>query len=177
MGMQDCGEPCRTTKVFIIFGKSFEGLLDTGKHQGIDDLLVFPGQFPELGRQGKGDQEIPGWQPLVQLVVDPLIVFMVLAVGTTAMTAGMRDIGLLPTGTLGKHMGAMRLPALFHNRKSFPVAWQNRVGVALEERILELTDNLGEQYHLTPPHVRGKSLISVLMAWRRLLPVVLVRWV
>ncbi len=177
MGMQDRGEPCRTPKLLVIFGKSLEGLLNTGKHQGIDDLLIPPGQFPELGRQGKGEQEIPGRQPFVQLVADPLVVLVVLTMRTTAVTAGMRDIGLEATFTLGEHMGTMRLPAVLHNRKRLPVAGQNRVFVALEETVLELTDNPGEQYHLTPPQLKVKSPISVSMARRRLLPVVVVRWV
>ena len=177
MGMQNRCEPCRTAKLLVIFGKSLEGLLNTEKHQGIDDLLMIPDRFPELGRQGKGEQEIPGRQPFVQLVADPLVVFVILAMRTTAVPTGMRDICLEATLTLGEHMGAMALPTIFHNRKRFPVAWQNRIFITFEETVLELTNNLGEQYHLTPPQIREKSLISVLIARRRLLPVVVVRWV
>jgi len=81
---------------------------------------VFPGQIPKLGRQGEGDKIVPGRKPLAQLVFYPLLVFMVLAVGTVSVTAGKRDVGDLTavfSRALGHHAGAMFIPAVLHGVK------------------------------------------------------------
>ena len=67
-------------------------MLDRGEHQVINDFLMSPGQVAQLRWQGKGDQEVSGRQPFFQLIVDPLLTFMVLAMRAASMAAGMRDI-------------------------------------------------------------------------------------
>lgn len=72
--------------------------------------LIFPGKVPELFGEGKGDQVVLGWQSLAQLILDPLLIFMVLAMGTAPVTAGMRDIGELSAvviGALCQHVRAI----------------------------------------------------------------------
>jgi len=94
MGMQYSGKSRCSTELFVVLGKRFQDILNTGKHQGIDCCLVFPGKIPELFREGKGDQIVLGRQPLAQLILDPLPVFMVLAMGTVPVATGMWDIDL-----------------------------------------------------------------------------------
>jgi hypothetical protein len=103
------GDPA---EFFVVFGKCLQSILYTGKHQGIDLSLIFPGKVPELFGEGKGDQIILGWQPLAQLILDPLLIFMVLAMGTAPVTAGMRDIGELSAVVIGALCQHVRAHAL-----------------------------------------------------------------
>ncbi len=84
MGMEYGGKSRCSTELFVVLGKRLQDILDTGKQQGIDCFLVFPGKIPELFWEGKGDQVVLGRQPLAQLILDPLPVFMILAVGTSS---------------------------------------------------------------------------------------------
>jgi hypothetical protein len=52
--------------------------------------LITPGQRSELTRQGEGDHKVLDRQQLGALSVEPQAGFMVLALGATAVTAGMR---------------------------------------------------------------------------------------
>ena len=52
---------------------------------------MLPGQRPKFGRQGEGQQKILGGHLFVELSFQPLLALMMLAMGTIAMTAGMRD--------------------------------------------------------------------------------------
>ena len=117
MGMQYSGKSRCSTELFVVLGKRFQDILNTGKHQGIDCCLIFPGKIPELFREGKGDQIVLGRQPLAQLILDPLPVFMVLAMRAIPMAAGMGNIGQFSAVMIGavcKHMGAMLFSALLH---------------------------------------------------------------
>jgi len=70
------GEPGCSAKFFVVPGECFHGLLDTIKHQGIDDFLVHPCQGPKLPGEGEGGQVVFGRESLVQLIFDPLLVFI-----------------------------------------------------------------------------------------------------
>jgi len=52
---------------------------------------MLPGQRPKLFGQGEGQQKILGWHLFFELPFQPLLAFMMLAMGTIAMAAGMRD--------------------------------------------------------------------------------------
>jgi len=180
MGMEYGGKPRCSTEFFVIMGKRFQEILDTGKHQGIDCCLISPGKIPELFRKGKGDKIVLSRQPLAQLIFDPLRAFMVLAMGTVSVPTGMRNIDLFSAvviGTLCQHVRAMLLSALDHGPQGFFMAWQDIILVSVKKAILEFVDDRGEQNHLTPPHVMSKVLASVLTAWRALFLVLEVRWV
>ena len=118
MGMQYCCKSPCALEFFVVLGKCFQDLLGTGKHQGVDFFLVFPGKIPKLSGQGKGDQVVLGRKKLTQLILDPLMAFMVLAMGTVPVAAGMGDICLFAAvmiDALGQHVGTMLLPALLHD--------------------------------------------------------------
>ena len=131
-----------------------------------------------LSREGKGDQIVLGWQPLAQLILDPVPVFMVLAMGTVPVATGMWNIDLFSAvviGTLCQHVRAMLMPAMRHSLQGLFMAWQGIIFVSVKKAILEFVDDRGEQNHLTPPHLMSKVLASVLAAWRALFLVLEVR--
>ena len=74
---------------------------------------MLSGQRPKFGRQGEGQQKILGRHLFVELPFQPLLAFMMLAMGTIAMAAGMRDEDLfIAAVALRHHDGALRGAAL-----------------------------------------------------------------
>lgn len=178
--MENRGESRCATEFFVVLGEALEDVLNCSEHQRIDCFLVFPGKIPELFGQSEGEQVVLGRQPPAQLVINPLLAFMVLAMGTVPVAAGMRDIGLLAAlviGTLDQHMRTMLLSALGHGLQGLFMTRQDKFLVLSKKAIPELVDDRGEQNHFTPPHRMSMVLISVLRARRALLPVLAVRWV
>jgi hypothetical protein len=93
MSMEDGGKSRFAPELFIVSSKALEGIPDRVKHEGIDRLLVSPGQIPQLSGQGEGNQVIPNRQPIVQLRIDPLRTFVVLEMGAIPVSAGVGNIG------------------------------------------------------------------------------------
>jgi hypothetical protein len=117
MRMERGSESGCAAEFFIIPGKDFQGILDTVKHKGIDGFLVFPCQVPQLFGKSEGDQVVFGRKPFVQLIFDPLLIFMVLAMRAAPVTAGVGNISsctAVMITALGQHLWAMILPALLH---------------------------------------------------------------
>jgi len=77
----------RASQFFVVFGECLQCLLNTGEHQGINQLLVFPGETAKLVRQSECDQEIRSRKALAQLIFDPLPIFVILAMRTVSMAA------------------------------------------------------------------------------------------
>ena len=147
MGMEYGGKASCSTELFVFLGKCFQEILDAGKHEGIDRCLIFPGKIPELFREGKGDQIVLSRQALAQLILDPLPVFMVLAMGTIPVATGMWNIDLFSAvviGALCQHVRAMLLPALHHSLQGLFMAWQDIILVSVKKAILEFVDDRGE---------------------------------
>ena len=117
MGVQHGGKSGHTLQLLVILRKCFQQFLHTEKHQSIDDFLILPGQAAQLFGQCKGDQKILGGQLFVQLILNPLPAFMVLAMGTAPMSAGVRDKDLflaVGVGTPGQHMMVGFFSTLLH---------------------------------------------------------------
>jgi len=134
MGMQHCCKSRFAPEFFVVLGKCFQDILNTGEHQRIDFLLIFPGKIPELAGKGKGDQVVLGRKKLAQLILNPLVAFMVLAMRTTPVAAGMGNIGLfsaLVICALGQHVGAMLLPALLHSLQGSFLARQDSIFISV----------------------------------------------
>jgi hypothetical protein len=99
--MEYGGEPGCSTEIFIIPDEGLQGILNTVKHQGIDDFLEPPCQVAKLLGKGEGNQKVFGREALVQLVFDPLLSFVVLAMGAVSVTAGVGDIPFFGTVMIG----------------------------------------------------------------------------
>jgi hypothetical protein len=114
------------------------------KHQGIDQFLIFPGKLPQLSRQCKGEQIVLGRQLFVELIFNPLLTFMILAMGTISMTAGMGYIAMSSTiviGASGQHMRTRFFSALFHGRQRFFMTGQNDGLIFVEKSLFKLFYN------------------------------------
>ncbi len=76
-----------SSQFFVVFGECLQYVPDAGEHQGIDLLLVFPGDLAKLIWQSKSNQIIRRRQTLTQLILNPLPVFVVLAMRTVSVAA------------------------------------------------------------------------------------------
>jgi hypothetical protein len=115
--MHNCCKPCHSLQLFVILGKCFQKFLYTLKHQGINQFLIPPGKLSQLSRECKREQIVLGRQLFVELIFNPLLTFMILAMGTISMTAGMGYIAMSSTiliGALSQHMRTRFFSTLFH---------------------------------------------------------------
>lgn len=97
-----------------VAGEALQGADGALEQQGIDLLLMLPGQGAQFTGQGEGHHEILDRQQLLALSVEPGRRVVVLAAGTTAMAAG------IETG--------LRQGAGWTMQQDFPVA----LGAAVE---------------------------------------------
>ena len=98
--------PGDALKLLVVFTEGAHRLPNAPDHQRIERPLPVPGQGPQLRRQGEGQQKIVGGHLFVELALQPLLTLVVLAVGTIAMTAGVRHEGLVVAlGALHLHRG------------------------------------------------------------------------
>jgi len=114
------------------------------KHQGIDQFLIFPGKLSQLSGERKGDQIILGRQLFVELIFNPLLTFMILAMGTISMAAGMGYIAMSSTiviGALGQHMRTMFFSTLFHGPQRFFMTGQDNGLIFVEKPLFKLFYN------------------------------------
>jgi len=122
------GEPGCAAKFFVVSGEGLQGIPDAVKHYGIDDFLISPGQVPKLFGNSEGNQVVFGRKQLVQLIFDPLLIFMALAMGAVPVTTGMGNISPFAAGLIGalhQHLRAVYLPALLHGPESLAVTGQD----------------------------------------------------
>ena len=118
MGVQDRDGARCSLKLLIILRKGSHGLPDALEHQGIEGALMLPCQRPKFSRQGESQQKIFGGHLFLELTFQPLLAFMVLAVRTIAMTAGMRyERLIIALGALRQHVGASCCAAMLHGRQ------------------------------------------------------------
>jgi hypothetical protein len=97
-----------------------------------------------LSWQGKGEQVIFGWKLFVQLIFNPLPPFMILTMGTTPVTAGMWNEGMLSAviiSTTSQHVGSMFLSASFHGPQSFFMTRQDGGFIFLEKALFKRFNN------------------------------------
>jgi hypothetical protein len=74
---------------WISAGKGLDGLPGCLQQQIIGDALMLPEQLTQLTGHGEGHQVIVDWQQFGALSFQPLLAFMMLAMGATPMTTGM----------------------------------------------------------------------------------------
>ena len=91
---------------------------------------MLPGQRPQLGRQGKGQQEIVNRHLFFELAFQPLLALVMLTMGAVAMPAGVRHKDLTVTGgALRLHAWAERGTAGFHSGQCPLMTRQDRLPV------------------------------------------------
>ncbi len=103
---------------------------------------------------------------------------MMLAMGATAMSAGMRDEDLFFAAVaLRQHHRALRGTALFQGGQGFTLAGQQRVLISRQEFGFKGLDDRREQHHLTLRQSMAKPFINASINGSACWFVVSVRWV
>ena len=91
-GMQDAGE---TRKVSadepLVFGEAFEGERRGGEQGVVGEAVMRADKGAEGLRDGKGDEAVWPWELFVEVVREPLLGFMLLALWAVAVATGMID--------------------------------------------------------------------------------------
>lgn len=178
VGVQYRHGPGRALQLFIVLAEGIDGFPCTPGDQVIDDFLVLPCQLAPLLRQGEADHEVVARQLFRLLAFDPLLRFVGLAVRTTAVSAGMRDVlGVQAIGTLHLHARAQGVAAGFKGRQGAQLTRQERGCVLAQEVGFKRVDDVSEPDHLTLPQSMAILSIRALMRSMALSLLVLVRWV
>ena len=133
------GVPC---KLRVVLAERAHRLPAAAHQQIVDDARVRPGQRPEFGGQGEGQQKVLGRHLFLHLAFQPLLTLVVLAVRAVAMAAGMRNQYPMLTGrAFGLHLGAGLRAALLHGRECAPVVRRESVLVVRQEVGFEGVDD------------------------------------
>ena len=126
--------------------------------------LMLPGQRPKLFGQGEGQQKILGRHLFFELPFQPVLAFMMLAMGTIAMAAGMRDEDLFFAAVaLRQQHWALRGAALFQGGQRFALAGQKRILISRQKFGFKSLDDRREQHHKTFRQSMAKPFISALI--------------
>lgn len=106
--------------------------------------MIF-GQSPQLRRQGKRDHKVITRHLFFQLILNPQLRFMMLAMRAVAMTAGVRNKRLMITvGTADLHNRTKCCPADFKRIQRFSLNQQNPPLIGVKEIRLKLINDRGK---------------------------------
>ena len=87
-GMQEAGATRQaSTDKAGLFGEAFDGLRGRCEQGGIGALLRRADEGSEGFGDGEGHEEVGSGKLFVQMVLEPLLSFMMLALGTVAIAA------------------------------------------------------------------------------------------
>ncbi len=162
----------------IVTAERVQGLPTALQQQAVDRALMPPGEIAQFGREGERNQEVLGRDAALELALQPLLAFVVLAVRTGAVAAGMRHEALFGTVlALHLHARAECAAAGAHRRQRPMMAGQEAVTVLRPQIGLEGLDDGGQTDHWTPPQRIEKPAISALIHSSAFSPVCAVRWV
>ena len=81
----------------FVFGEPFERLRRGFEHGVVREALMGADEGAQGLRDGEGEEEVRPRELFFQVVVEPLLSFMLLALGTVAVATGMMDAVLFPT--------------------------------------------------------------------------------
>ena len=98
-GVQDTGEPrevCPDEP--LVCGEPFEGERRGVEHGVVREALMRADEGSQRLRDREGEEEVRPGQLLLEVVFKPLLGFVLLALGAVAVTAGMMDAVVSPTG-------------------------------------------------------------------------------
>ncbi len=132
-GVEDAGE---TRKVgpdeALVLGQPLEGRCRRLKQGVVREALMRADEGSERLRDRKGEEEVRPRELLVQVVLEPLLGLMLLALGTVAVATGMIDAVLLATTlALIEAMAIMPALALLDGADDLAVC-EGQLGVALQ---------------------------------------------
>jgi len=102
--------------------EGLEKFVDCREEDVKNKPLISPGKIPQLFGQREGEQIILRRQLFVELVLNPLLAFMVLTMGAVSMPARVRNMGVLSAlfiCALRNHVRAVVLTALLHCQQRF----------------------------------------------------------
>ena len=155
------GDPAQLA---VVVSEGAQRLPGAAHQQIVDEALVRPGQWPQLRRQGEGDQKVRRGHLLGELAFEPLLTLVVLAVRAVAMAAGVRhQPALLAAAALDLHHGAGLRAAAFQGCQCPIVLRPQLVPVVRQEIRLEGGDDTSQPDHLTDPHWMLKPSIRALI--------------
>ena len=107
-GMQDTGEPREVgPDEALVVGEPFEGRGRGVKHGLVREALMRADEGAQGLRDGEGEEEVRPGQLFVQVVLEPLLGFMLLTLGAVAVATGMIDAVVAPTA-VGTERGCGR---------------------------------------------------------------------
>jgi hypothetical protein len=154
-------------QLLVVVAESTHRFPTTLHQRRVHHALVRPGERPEFGRQGKGQQEILGGHLFLQLAFQPLLALVMLAVGAVAMAAGVRQQFLMVTfGALDLHLAAELGAALLHGCQC-PIVHRGEPVAVLRQKVrLKGCDDFSEADHLICPQAIVKPSIRALIRSR-----------
>ena len=178
MGVQDGNRPGRALQVLVVEAEGPHRLPGALDERAIERALMGEGEGAKLRRQGERQQEVLARHQGLELALQPLLAFVMLAVRTGAVAAGMgHKHPLLAGEAVRLHAGAEGVAAGLHGRERLALLGQQLIGVLGQQRCFELLDERGQAHHFTPPQVMAKPSIKELIRVVALCPVPVVRWV
>ena len=139
-GMQDPGEPREVgPDEALVCGEPFEGRGRRVKHGLVREALMRADEGAQGLRDGEGEEEVRPGQLFVQVVLEPLLGFMLLTLGAVAVATGMIDAVLPPTAVaLREAMAVVAALALLDGADDLAVCsgevWDSAPGTLAQRR-------------------------------------------
>jgi hypothetical protein len=153
--VEDPSEPWEIgpDKAFI-GGQPFEGHGRRVKHGLVGGALMRADEGSEGLRHGEGEQEVGPRELLVQLMLKPLLGFMLLTLGTMPVATGMIDAVVSPTGlALIEAVAVVTTLALLDGADDLAVC-ERQMGVALQVFWRKDVKDIAERGHGRSPCMR-----------------------
>ena len=131
--VQDTGETREVgANETLVLGEALEGERRGVEHSVVREALMRAAEGSERLRDRKGEEEVRPWELLVQVVLEPLVGLMLLALGTVAIATGMID-AVLPSTVLALREAVPIMPALARLDSADDLAvCEGQLGVALQ---------------------------------------------
>ncbi len=131
--MQDTGETREVRPDDTrIFGEPFEGFRRGVEHGVVSEALMRAEKGAQSFRDGKGEEKVRSGELLLQVVLEPLLGFLLLTLGAVAVATGMVHAVLAPTGwALRQAVTVVSALALWDGADDLAVG-EGQMGVALQ---------------------------------------------
>jgi hypothetical protein len=132
-GVQDTGEPREVgPEEALVLGQPLESHGRRLKHGVVREALMGADEGTQGLRDGEGEEEMRPRELCVQMVLEPLVSFILLALGTVPVATGMIDAVLFPTAlALIEAMAVMAALAILDSTDNLVVRG-GQVGLALQ---------------------------------------------